>query len=92
MMDYILYLGNFHRISVYEFRVYFCFKNAVVRGTLLGMQHMGKDRGGKGGTIVNISSIVGVCPTDLFPVYCGSKYAVVGLSRSFAVRFILHSN
>nr|XP_046491944.1 uncharacterized protein LOC124223753 [Neodiprion pinetum] len=56
---------------------------ALVRGTLLGMKHMGIDNGGKGGTIVNVSSIVGVAPLIIFPVYCGTKHAVIGLTRSF---------
>ncbi|XP_046751401.1 uncharacterized protein LOC124414497 [Diprion similis] len=58
--------------------------NGVVRGTLLGLKYMGKNMGGKGGTIVNVSSIVGCQPSPIFPIYAGTKYAVIGLTRSFA--------
>ncbi|XP_046629100.1 uncharacterized protein LOC124309478 [Neodiprion virginianus] len=56
---------------------------AVVRGTILGLQHMGKDKGGKGGVIVNTSSIYGLDPEPWLPVYVATKHGVVGLSRSF---------
>ena len=60
-------------------------QNAVVRGTLLGLQYMGKDEGGKGGVVVNIASIAGLTPSASFPVYVATKHAVVGLTRSFGV-------
>ncbi|XP_046435122.1 15-hydroxyprostaglandin dehydrogenase [NAD(+)]-like [Neodiprion fabricii] len=56
---------------------------AVVRGTLLGFEYMGKNKGGKGGTIVNVSSILGIIPIWTFPVYSSTKHAVIGLTRSF---------
>jgi NAD(P)-dependent dehydrogenase (short-subunit alcohol dehydrogenase family) len=46
---------------------------------------MGKDEGGKGGVLVNISSILGLAPLAIFPVYVATKHAVIGLTRSFAV-------
>ncbi|XP_046601370.1 15-hydroxyprostaglandin dehydrogenase [NAD(+)]-like [Neodiprion lecontei] len=55
----------------------------LVRGTLLGFQYMGKDKGGKGGTIVNVASIAGLIHAPLFPIYVGTKCAVIGLTRSF---------
>ncbi|XP_046433538.1 15-hydroxyprostaglandin dehydrogenase [NAD(+)]-like isoform X1 [Neodiprion fabricii] len=61
--------------------------NAVVRGTLLGLQYMGKDKGGKGGVIINIASILGSVPSKYFPIYTGTKYAVIGLSQSFAMPY-----
>ncbi|KAL6267507.1 hypothetical protein P5V15_000581 [Pogonomyrmex californicus] len=57
---------------------------AVVRGTLLGIQQMQKDSGGKGGVIVNISSIAGLQAISQLPVYSATKHAVVSFSRSFA--------
>ena len=60
-------------------------QNAVVRGTLLGFQYMGKDEGGKGGVVVNIASIAVVCPFASSPIYAATKHAVIGLTRSFGV-------
>jgi 15-hydroxyprostaglandin dehydrogenase (NAD) len=60
-------------------------QNAVVRGTLLGLQYMGKDEGGKGGVVVNISSTAGLIPGSSCPVYAATKHAVIGLTRSFGV-------
>jgi 15-hydroxyprostaglandin dehydrogenase (NAD) len=60
-------------------------QNAVVRGTLLALQYMGKDKGGKGGVVVNMASIAGLAPFAVFPVYVTTKHAVIGLSRSFGV-------
>ncbi|XP_069687826.1 15-hydroxyprostaglandin dehydrogenase [NAD(+)]-like [Periplaneta americana] len=61
--------------------------NAVVRGTLLGFQYMGKDKGGKGGVVVNIASILGLAPMAGCPVYVGTKHAVVGITRSFGLPY-----
>ncbi|XP_033228059.1 15-hydroxyprostaglandin dehydrogenase [NAD(+)]-like [Belonocnema kinseyi] len=55
---------------------------AMVCGTFLFMEHMGKHKGGQGGTILNISSTAGVAPLHVFPVYAGTKHAVVGFSLS----------
>jgi 15-hydroxyprostaglandin dehydrogenase (NAD) len=60
-------------------------QNAVVRGTLLGLQYMGKDEGGIGGVVVNIASIAGLGPFAGSPVYVATKHAVIGLTRSFGV-------
>ncbi|KAG5327893.1 PGDH dehydrogenase, partial [Pseudoatta argentina] len=57
---------------------------SVIRGTLLGIQQMRKDSGGKGGIIVNISSIAGLRAVSQLPVYSATKHAVVSFSRSFA--------
>jgi hypothetical protein len=46
---------------------------------------MGKDKGGKGGVVVNISSIAGLGPFAAFPIYNTTKHAVIGLTRSFGV-------
>ena len=60
-------------------------QNAVVRGTLLGLQYMGKDKESKGGVVVNTASVMGMAPDAAFPVYAATKHAVIGLSRSFGV-------
>jgi len=46
---------------------------------------MGKDEGGKGGVVVNTSSLAGLFPFLGAPVYVATKHAVVGLTRSFGV-------
>lgn len=61
--------------------------NAVVRGTLLGFQYMGKDKGGNGGVVVNIASILGLAPLAGAPVYVATKHAVIGLTRSFGLPY-----
>jgi len=61
--------------------------NAVVRGTLLGLKYMGKDKGGKGGVVVNIASILGLAPLAGSPIYVATKHAVIGLTRSFGLPY-----
>lgn len=56
---------------------------AVVKGSKLGMKYMGKDNGGKGGTIVNVSSLVSLFPFPPLPVYAACKAAVNHFTRSF---------
>lgn len=56
---------------------------------MLGMKYMGKNQKGQGGTIVNIASILGLNTIAGCPVYCGTKHAVVGLTKSYAVRMLL---
>ncbi|GLV39835.1 Photoreceptor dehydrogenase [Carabus blaptoides fortunei] len=58
---------------------------SVARGTMLGMKYMGKDKGGKGGVIVNIASILGLQAMAGCPIYVGTKHAVIGMSRSFGM-------
>ena len=71
-------------MSHYECGVWLL-QNAVVRGTLLGLQYMGKDEGCKGGVVVNIGSNLGLDPFAGSPVYVATKHAVIGLTRSFGV-------
>ncbi|KAG5331934.1 PGDH dehydrogenase, partial [Acromyrmex charruanus] len=57
---------------------------AVIRGSMLAFDYMGKHKGGKGGLIVNVASVAGLDPVSLMPMYCASKYAVLGFSQSLA--------
>jgi len=61
--------------------------NAVVQGTLLALRHMGKDKGGKGGVIVNIASILGLQELPGCPIYVGTKHFVVGFDRSLGTPY-----
>ncbi|XP_076285942.1 15-hydroxyprostaglandin dehydrogenase [NAD(+)]-like [Lasioglossum baleicum] len=56
----------------------------VIQGSLLAMEMMRKDKGGKGGVIVNISSVVGFYITRYMPAYCSSKHQVLAFSRGLA--------
>lgn len=55
---------------------------ALINWTLKFKDHMNKENGKQGGTIVNISSIMGITPYYALPVYNASKYGVVGFSKS----------
>lgn len=64
----------------------------------VAIDHMSLKNNGKGGTIVNMASVVGLSPFFNLPAYTASKYAVVGYTRSlsdtifepkFGIRFIL---
>jgi short-subunit dehydrogenase len=48
---------------------------------------MGKHKGGKGGTEVNIASVAGLGLKTACPVYDGNKFFVVGYSMSIFVSF-----
>ncbi|EFN86416.1 15-hydroxyprostaglandin dehydrogenase [NAD+] [Harpegnathos saltator] len=49
------------------------------------MDYTGKHKGGEGGLIVNISSILGLFSQNcMMPVYCVTKHAVVGFSEATA--------
>lgn len=54
-----------------------------IYGCQLALKFMGTKNGGRGGAVVNISSITGVIPHPGIPVYTASKHAVVGLTRSY---------
>ncbi|XP_076753359.1 uncharacterized protein LOC143424884 [Xylocopa sonorina] len=53
----------------------------LIQGSLLAMKYMDKQKGGKGGTLVNIASIVGFRIYSQVPVYCSSKHNVLAFSR-----------
>ncbi|XP_071451819.1 uncharacterized protein [Hetaerina americana] len=53
------------------------------RGTALAMKYLGKDNGGKGGVVVNIASVLGLKPYAGCPMYCATKHAIIGLSRTY---------
>ncbi|KAB0792832.1 hypothetical protein PPYR_14791 [Photinus pyralis] len=55
----------------------------VMHGTLLGMRHMSVAKGGRGGVVINISSIYGIDHLFASPVYSATKAYVLGLGRAF---------
>ncbi|XP_055382476.1 fat body protein 2 [Condylostylus longicornis] len=56
----------------------------IINSTLAAMDHMSFEKGGKGGIICNMSSVVGLDPMFLMPVYAGTKHAVLGFTRALA--------
>ncbi|XP_028030462.1 15-hydroxyprostaglandin dehydrogenase [NAD(+)]-like [Bombyx mandarina] len=53
---------------------------ALITSSFKAYNLMRKDHGGKGGTIINISSIVGLFQASLLPVYASTKSAVLQFS------------
>jgi NAD(P)-dependent dehydrogenase (short-subunit alcohol dehydrogenase family) len=60
-----------------------------VRGAWLSMKHelAAIVAAGRGGAIVNVSSVNGLTGTPLAAAYCASKWALHGLSRTAAVEY-----
>jgi 15-hydroxyprostaglandin dehydrogenase (NAD) len=58
--------------------------NGVIHGILLGLEnYIPKHKTGTEGVIVNISSIAGIKEFAMIPVYTGTKFAVMGMTKSF---------
>lgn len=53
---------------------------------------MSLDKGGRGGVVVNISSVAGLDSLFSVPAYGASKNGIVGLTRAFGVSCILKFN
>ncbi|KAJ1529780.1 hypothetical protein ONE63_006526 [Megalurothrips usitatus] len=64
--------------------------NGLIRGTLLALRFMGKDRGGRGGVIINMGSNVSLRPYVSLPIYTATKHAIVGFTRSYGD--VYHAN
>uniref|UniRef100_A0A1Y1MVB3 15-hydroxyprostaglandin dehydrogenase n=1 Tax=Photinus pyralis TaxID=7054 RepID=A0A1Y1MVB3_PHOPY len=58
--------------------------NAIgtLKGTLLGFKYMSSAKGGRGGVILNMSSLAAIVAPDFFPVYTATKSFIIGLGRS----------
>ncbi|KAL1128947.1 hypothetical protein AAG570_013481, partial [Ranatra chinensis] len=61
--------------------------NGVIRGTLLAHRFMGRDRGGRGGTVIITASTLGLMPCACVPIYTATKHAIIGFTRSFGDPF-----
>lgn len=60
---------------------------ALIEWSMKFWEHMRKDKGGKGGTIVNLASIYGFRIDQFLPIYQASKYAVMGFTRSLGHKY-----
>lgn len=49
---------------------------------------MGKDHGGRGGVILNVSSLAALETYSFMPCYSASKHGIIGLQRCLSVRCI----
>ncbi|KAH9488771.1 hypothetical protein Btru_059392, partial [Bulinus truncatus] len=56
----------------------------TIRGTMLAMDMMRKDKGGYGGVIVNVASMAGINPNPCGPVYGATKSAIIMFSQAWA--------
>ncbi|XP_073944300.1 15-hydroxyprostaglandin dehydrogenase [NAD(+)]-like [Choristoneura fumiferana] len=54
---------------------------ALVTSTLKALELMRVDEGGKGGTVINISSIAGLSQSPTLPIYFATKAAVIQFSN-----------
>ncbi|GLV42279.1 Photoreceptor dehydrogenase [Carabus blaptoides fortunei] len=61
--------------------------NGVIRGMLLAFRFMGRDRGGRGGIVINTGSNVCVRPYVSIPIYTATKHAIVGLTRAYGAQY-----
>ncbi|XP_025076718.1 15-hydroxyprostaglandin dehydrogenase [NAD(+)]-like [Pomacea canaliculata] len=58
----------------------------VITGTNMAIDLMNREKGGRGGVIVNIASTAGITPEAYFaPIYTGTKHGVVGFTRCWSM-------
>ncbi|TMW47846.1 hypothetical protein DOY81_007080 [Sarcophaga bullata] len=62
----------------------------VIQSSLTALNYMDKSKGGRGGIIVNISSIAGIEKTGMFAIYSAAKHGVTAFSRSMANPLYYH--
>lgn len=54
---------------------------ALITSTIKALEVMGVNKGGKGGTVINISSVAGLCQSPILPIYFATKSAVLQFSN-----------
>ncbi|XP_046982300.1 15-hydroxyprostaglandin dehydrogenase [NAD(+)]-like [Schistocerca americana] len=81
-LDIVVNSAGILRESVWRQEVDINLKGTI-GSVLLAFQYMGRDRGGRGGLVVNVSSTAGLEPSFLAPVYCSTKAAVAALTRAY---------
>ncbi|XP_008315991.1 15-hydroxyprostaglandin dehydrogenase [NAD(+)] isoform X1 [Cynoglossus semilaevis] len=57
---------------------------SVIKGTYLALEHMSKEHGKQGGTIINVSSMAAFLHSPHQPVYTATKHGVIGFTRVMA--------
>ncbi|XP_049860116.1 15-hydroxyprostaglandin dehydrogenase [NAD(+)]-like [Schistocerca gregaria] len=81
-LDIVINNAGIMRDSVWEKEIDINVKG-VVHGILLAHKYMGKQNGGAGGLVVNVSSVAGLDPVPQMAIYCGTKHAVCAMTRSY---------
>ncbi|EDV95767.1 alcohol dehydrogenase [Drosophila grimshawi] len=56
----------------------------VIQSCLIALQYMDKAQGGKGGLIVNFSSIAGIEPASTVAIYSAAKHGVTAFTRGLS--------
>ncbi|XP_030385830.1 alcohol dehydrogenase [Scaptodrosophila lebanonensis] len=59
----------------------------VINSSLIALEHMDKAQGGKGGLIVNFSSVAGLQPTPMVAIYSTAKSGVTTFTRALGNPF-----
>ncbi|KAK7925724.1 hypothetical protein WMY93_008034 [Mugilogobius chulae] len=57
----------------------------MIRVAYVALEHMNKQRGGRGGVVVNTASLAGLGPLPSCPVYTATKHGVIGFTRAMAM-------
>uniref|UniRef100_A0A3P9IM72 15-hydroxyprostaglandin dehydrogenase [NAD(+)] n=1 Tax=Oryzias latipes TaxID=8090 RepID=A0A3P9IM72_ORYLA len=57
---------------------------SLIKGTYLGLEHMSREHGKRGGTIINVSSMAAFLHSPHQPVYTATKHGVIGFTRAMA--------
>lgn len=64
---------------------FFKFQLGTIYTSLTAVNLMGKHKGGNGGIVVNVASVLGLKPCHPFAVYSASKHGCIGFTRSLSV-------
>ncbi|XP_037809301.1 alcohol dehydrogenase-like [Lucilia sericata] len=62
----------------------------IILSSMIALNYMDKSKGGRGGAIVNISSIAGIETTGMFAIYSAAKHGVTAFTRSMANPLYFH--
>ncbi|KAI5652179.1 short chain dehydrogenase domain-containing protein [Phthorimaea operculella] len=60
---------------------------ALIEWSMKFWEHMRKEKGGRGGTIINLASIYGFRIDQFLPIYQASKFAVMGFTKSLGHKY-----
>ena len=64
----------------------------MMNSTLNAMKIMSIEHGGKGGIICNMSSVVGLDPMFLVPIYAATKAGIINFTRCLGVSIFFFNN